>query len=50
MNQPTNSESPHEKLSIEAASTWVLRICVASSVIVMLIGIGFSFAHSTISV
>jgi uncharacterized membrane protein len=50
MNQPTNSESPPGKLSIESASAWVLRIGVASSVIVMLIGIGFSFAHGTISV
>lgn len=50
MNQSTNSKSPPGKLSIETASAWVLRIGVASSVIVMLIGIGFSFAHGTISV
>ena len=50
MNQPTNSQSPSGKLSSETASAWVLRIGVASSVIVMLIGIGFSFAHGMISV
>jgi uncharacterized membrane protein len=45
-----NPQSASSKLTIEGASAWVLRIGVASSVTVMLIGIGFSFAHGTISV
>ena len=45
-----NPQSPSRQLSIEAASAWVLRIGVASAVTVMLIGIGFSFAHGRITV
>ncbi len=37
-------------LAIEDASAWILRIGLAASLAVMLIGVCFSFAHGTISV
>jgi uncharacterized membrane protein len=38
------------RLPIEDASAWILRVGVVSSVIVMLVGLGFSFVHGTVPV
>jgi uncharacterized membrane protein len=50
IDRSTISQSSRDRLSIEVASAWVLRIGVASAVVVMLTGIAFSFAHGTTSI
>ncbi|MDE3095406.1 MAG: DUF1634 domain-containing protein [Chloroflexota bacterium] len=40
----------HEAISIEAASSWVLRVGVVSSVVVMLAGLVIGLVRNTVSV
>ncbi|MDP9172800.1 MAG: DUF1634 domain-containing protein [Planctomycetota bacterium] len=42
--------TPGSKMAVEDLSAWVLRGGLAISITVMLIGIGFSFLHGTISI
>ncbi len=41
----TSSSQADRDSSVESASAWVLRIGVCTSVLVMLIGLAFSFVH-----
>jgi uncharacterized membrane protein len=41
----TNEQTPHRGVSIEDASAWVLRGGLVCCIVVMLVGIIFSFVH-----
>jgi uncharacterized membrane protein len=50
MDDKNKSSRAQLPLPIEDASSWILRAGLALSLLVMVIGIGFSFVHGTVSV